>query len=559
MRIRVVAAGLAAGLGFGALWAGPAQAGESLPLDTLAALPASSSYRSNDYDNWNWGGETRTYTFADEQDRLGVLTVDTKASKLRIATFDSESFQRVGDRVVGFGGYPQWGGFFAAPDGFYYVVVGKANRGESGSENVVAVRRYSQNWKLSGQALVRGGVSQGLVPGIADPFIGGTARMAMCGNTLVVHMARLMFRGSGGINHQGNLTLSVNTSTMKARPFDDAYGLLDIYASHSFNQFAGCVEDRLTLLDHGDAYPRSLVAWSAAGFPPGSNPEEEGTLKSRSQRSDLWVFPGRDGENWTGTRVTGFGMGAGTARAVVVGESVAHERAVSGMTGENTPRNVFLITADADLSEHRFTWLSNYTRPGVKVTEPRMARVSPEQFVVLFGVRASGKDRLEYRLVDSTGRMLASESWKNVRYEPACDPVFIKGSLLWVQRGARGVTGKARYVIGLNVEIPRLPKPLVGGIPSLKTKKLTVTARRGYWLLLPIRTGGSASTEPSSVMWRTSRPRVATVVRGQTKGRIALRGKRTSTLWVAALKRGTTKLTLTTRLKAKLIITIKVK
>ncbi len=70
-----------------------------------------------------------------------------------------------------------------------------------------------------------------------------------------------MYTSSDGLNHQSNLTMSVRQSDMKVmdsfyKVMNSSYG----YVSHSFNQFLIVDEaGRIVTLDHGDAYPRSVV------------------------------------------------------------------------------------------------------------------------------------------------------------------------------------------------------------------------------------------------------------------------------------------------------------
>lgn len=124
---------------------------------------------------------------------------------LRIDRFGGTTLRSLGaPRTISLAGWTEWGGLYAAPDGYVYVLVGNLNEAESDAVDVIAVRKYDPYWNLVGTATVKGGEAQ-LFKGVWEPFGASAAHMALVGDRLVVHLGRGMY-GNGGARHQSNFT-----------------------------------------------------------------------------------------------------------------------------------------------------------------------------------------------------------------------------------------------------------------------------------------------------------------------------------------------------------------
>ena len=120
---------------------------------------------------------------------------------------------------------------------------------------VIRVVKYSKDWKRLGQTSLRGANT-------TIPFDAGSLRCAEYGDYLYIRTCHEMYASSrDGKNHQANLTLTVRQSDMRLT--DTYYIVMNNsvgYVSHSFNQFVLIDQERnIVTLDHGDAYPRSIV------------------------------------------------------------------------------------------------------------------------------------------------------------------------------------------------------------------------------------------------------------------------------------------------------------
>jgi len=259
--------------------------------------------------------------YTDSAGSLAIVSHDPSAGTLAIDTLDPSTLQRVGDtRSISLAGWPDWGGFYAGPDGCFYVLVGQENPNEDDTLNVVAVRRYDRNWNLVGTAYVQGGATHGF-KGIFSPFAASAPHMVLVGNRLVVHMGRLIY-AIEGVHHQVNLTFEVDVDTMTATTFQQLGGWAD--SSHSFQQLVAMNGSNLVMIDHGDGYPRAIQMGVMADYP----------TQLLVTTYNLFEFNGAVGDNFTGATVTG--LVSGPSGIVVVGNSIRQPNAPNGRLGSNT-------------------------------------------------------------------------------------------------------------------------------------------------------------------------------------------------------------------------------
>lgn len=422
----------------------------SRPIGSIGAVGAVPD--GVDVYDGNTATPARTSVYGTDRGTVGVAVYDAAHTRLLISEYRPATGAKVGStRTVSVAGWPRWGGFYAAPDGYFYVLVGRDNPRMSKTYPVIAVRRYTSAWAAAGVAYIRGGATQGL-PGIVEPFAGGTAHVALVGQRLVVHTSRLINSAtSSGQHHQANFTFEVDTRTMTATPFADLGG--SSYSSHSFQQLVAMNGSDLVMIDHGDAYPRAVQMGVMAGYP------ERRAVKDYN----LITFPGAIGDNYTGAQLTA--LVSGKSGIGVVGTSVPTGGAA--LAPKTTTRNAFLITANPATGKHHLQWLTKYAPASkVQVTSPRAVQVGPDLFAVLYQVRghATGGYLTEYRLINSVGKMLAVRRIAGVSAAITSEPVLVGTTIYWVgqavaQRG--GVSGQG-YLFGLDLSRASAPKLVPG-------------------------------------------------------------------------------------------------
>lgn len=422
-----------------------AQAADPLPAGALRAVGTAEGWVTSSYQGWNWANPDLYYEYVTPGGDLGIVARGVDDDDLTVTTYDAATLAQVGPATtVSMQGWPDWGGFYAAPDGDLYVLVGRENPGEDDSLNVVAVRRYDPDWNLLGTAYVKGSATQGGVKGVYSPFVAGAAHMVLAGNRLVVHMARLIY-AIAGVHHQVNLTFEVNTNTMTATTFDTLGGVS--YSSHSFQQLVTTNGNALVMVDHGDAYPREIQLGVMASYP---------TSRTVS-RYDLFDFNGAEGDNVTGASVTD--LVSGPQGVVVLGNSIPQPDAPDGPLGSaDEQRNAFAISATTT-GAHSLHWLTQYAADGATgAGEVRAVQVGTDRYAVLFDVQDGDSDQLEYRLIDSAGTVHASASFPDVFYSTISEPVLVGHEVYWVGVG-RDVRAdpQTAYLFGVDVSDPTAP------------------------------------------------------------------------------------------------------
>lgn len=289
----------------------------------------------------NWASPETTGFYRDDAGEMHIVTFDGESGKLIEGTCRNSEIVSLKEIKLPL---PKWGGFYAAPDGYFYVAVGQDNLEESNTKIVVKILKYDRSWKLLGCADVPGGTANAF-PGIYIPFDAASLRMTLIGNTLVVHTGREMF-GMEGVHHQSNITFVVDTENMQLINSDIPY------TSHSFNQFVVNDGNGVYYLDHGDAFDRGLILSRFSAYGNG--------YFTGGASFNIFPFMGTIGNNYTGCEVTGFALEGETL--MILGKSVPHNFPVSGVTGDDYElnQNVFLILTDKNTGNTTFQWLTDY-------------------------------------------------------------------------------------------------------------------------------------------------------------------------------------------------------
>lgn len=314
--------------------------------------------------------------------------------------------------------YDVWGGFYKGTDGNFYVAVGDQNPKESNKKTVIKVIKYNSKWKKLKTASIKGGAKNSFV-GIYAPFEAGNCRMDMQGSTLYLMTSRQMFIGSDGLRHQSNISFKIDTKKMKASEANESY------ASHSFNQFAKFKDDALYLLDHGDAYPRSLELTTVLGY---------GTKGQTVSSSSLVSLQGGTGGNFTGCRVGG--MEIGSSNVLVCGTSQPHKKKIGKISGfgYDYKYNAFLALANRKSGKVTFKWLTTYHPKTTSVTvgETRMVKLTDNRFAVLYSTTQKGKSTLNYAVYSDTGKKIYSKKYSNIVFYGDSQPILYNGSIVWI-------------------------------------------------------------------------------------------------------------------------------
>lgn len=249
------------------------------PAAMAAVTPAPTNCR--DRQNYTrWATPVTAYLY--ENENGGLTRVEYVNSKIYVETYNS-SFQIQSSQTIPME-LSVWGGFYAG-ETYNFFIFGQNNPSKSDSTEVFRVVKYSKDWKRLGQTSISNSNT-------TIPFNAGSLRCAERNGILYVRTCREMYSG-----HQANITFSIHQGNMALLQNNYTNASSIGYVSHSFNQFA-MVDSagRLVTVDHGDAYPRSIVLVRYDN--PSTNLKASSTV-------DLFVLPGSIGANTTNAAVGG--------------------------------------------------------------------------------------------------------------------------------------------------------------------------------------------------------------------------------------------------------------
>lgn len=310
---------------------------------------------------------------------------------------------------------PIFGGFHFGEE-YNFLIFGQENPNEDDTAEVVRVVSYTKDWERVGAASLFGANTY-------IPFDAGSLRCAEYNGYLYIRTAHEMYMSDDGYHHQANMTLNVRISDMVIT--DSFYDVMNVnygYVSHSFNQFIAVDGTDLLAVDHGDAYPRSVVLIKYGTAAGGD------TFTGRCTYVNVLPIAGSTGANATGVSVGGFEIS--DSAYLIAGNTVSHgdDYSASGQ------RNIF-ITAT---SKENFTsdgttvhYLTSYTEDdGISLSTPHFFKVEDNKYAILWTESGSETSILRYAFVDGSGELL-SEVYTAAGVLSDCQPIVSGGKLIW--------------------------------------------------------------------------------------------------------------------------------
>ena len=365
--------------------------------------------------HWNWASPDSTYYYK-VGNKTYVVCLQSNGKTLKVYGLNSKD-KIVSTKTVKLPKKTEmFGGFYHGEDGNFYVAVGYGNPKESKTKTVIQVIQYNKKWKKLKTASIKGGASN-YFEGIYIPFDAANVSFAMQGTTLYLFTGREMFLNKNdGLHHQSNISFAINTKTMKAEEANESY------ASHSFNQRARFKDGDLYLVDHGDAYPRSIALTTVTKYQAGKNGEN-------IQGVSLFDLHGNIGDNFTGCKLAGMEVGAGNV--ITVGTAQPHSYKVGGKKGfqYGWEDNLFVAVTNRKTGKTSVKWLTKYkpTRKKNILGEARLVKLSDYRFAVLVSI--DGK--LHYYALDQNGKQKVHKTYKSVRFSASSQPIVQNGKIIW--------------------------------------------------------------------------------------------------------------------------------
>ncbi len=281
----------------------------------------------------------------------------------------------------------------------YFLLSGQANKEESAEVECFRITKYDLDWnRLSSCGLYDCNTTV--------PFDAGCPRFAYDGELLIVHTSHEMYTHTDGLNHQSNYTLIVDIENMVVTGVDMAY------VSHSFNQFIKAEGNKYITVDHGDAYPRSIVLRVI---------ERDGYTLKRLNTSTLFEFVGGIGENYTGAAVGGFeiSQSAYLTAFCTVEQNDNYKK--------NKTKNVYLAVTDKTSCATTLKQITTMQEGETGAEPPQLVKINENKFLLIWQIG----DMLYYCYFDGNGNRVGETKTFEGATMSDCQPIVVNGKAVW--------------------------------------------------------------------------------------------------------------------------------
>ena len=378
-----------------------------------AAEVACTTYTGDNIEDQNyeysqWAKPIRSYLTYENGTYMRVQA-GADANGYVVEYFDS-SFTITGRKIVP-QELPLFGGFYEM-NGNYYILSGQTNKNESDSVEVYRITKYTKDWNRVASCGLYGANT-------TVPFDAGSARMAAYGNYLMIRTSHEMY-AIDGVNHQANVTIQVDTSTMKITDsFTKVMNINYGYVSHSFNQFIQMENGKIVAVDHGDANPRSIVlvrypsVVTSSGFTRGIS------YSSACKAPDIVAGEGPKGANYTGATVGGFEI---SDTAYLTAGSVDIDSTAKYSAGQDIFVGVVSKSTDA-VTVNKIT---NYTAGQGTTDTPQFVKIGTNSYMLLWHRGSS----VYYTKIDGNGNQVGA-IYSLAGDLSDCVPVLAGDKLVW--------------------------------------------------------------------------------------------------------------------------------
>ncbi|MFC6333709.1 hypothetical protein ACFP56_13865 [Paenibacillus septentrionalis] len=359
-----------------------------------------------------WADPVHHYTYTNDD---GTVTTVDAQDKLYIHHYSGD-YKLIGSTVLPLE-LPRFGAFYSGKT-YNYVVYGQNNETEDNKAEVIRLVKYDKKFNRIGSVAVRDAYT-------VKPFDAGSVRLAEQGNLLVLHTARLRYMTEDGLNHQSQLTVLFDTEKMQV--VNDLGRFQKNHVSHSFDQYVLFDGDSHVLLDHGDAYPRSLVI-------------SKGDGNSYVER-DVVNIPGQIGANMTGVSIGGFEKSSSSY--LVAYNTIDHSKAynytsftISGASNAHRDIKIAAVPKnDVANGKIHYEHIATYINTDKTASIPRLVRIHDQKFMLLWQEfdreGSSRSSALKYVYIDANGKKIGQT--KQLDYFKLADmqPVVANNDVVW--------------------------------------------------------------------------------------------------------------------------------
>lgn len=379
-----------------------------------------------------WKENINSYLIINED--MTFTTLEASSEEIILENFDKKGKQTSTKKIKN--ELPMFGAFLSG-EKYNYIAFGDENKDENDEKEVIRIVKYDKKFEKISSISIKGGESYTI-----NPFSAGCGRMSENGNELVFHTSRKRYTTDDGLNHQSQLTLIIDTSTMKVK--NDLGRFQKNHVSHSFDQYVIFDGVNHVLLDHGDAYPRSIVLHKQSG--------------TTYKEVDLFDIPGKIGANCTGVSIGGFESTKDNYIAAInsIDHSLVTEYNSYNMVGiEEEKRDIILCVVpknDLKADKVKKVLISEYKNSNKKASIPKLVKISDEKLIVIWNEFDKGNDKLKYVFVDKNGEIIGQIKEKKGFVLSDMQPIVISDVVAWYTNfshyGERGY----RDIYTINIE-----------------------------------------------------------------------------------------------------------
>ncbi len=354
-----------------------------------------------------WADVTKSYLVDCKNNTLMRFQYDDTQNKM-LAEYYTYDYKFVSSREIK-AELPIFGGFYAS-DSYYFVLTGQNNTCECPTTECFRITKYDKSWNRI--------KSVGLYDcNTTVPFDAGSARFSECGDYLIVRTSHEMYTSSDGLNHQANVTIELNMSTMQITDYltdvlNTGYG----YVSHSFNQFVETENNNIIAVDHGDAYPRSvcLIRYYSDASDGTFTPYWSNTCTV----TDMLPIYGNTGANYTGCTVGGFEISS--SAYLVAGTSVKQ----NSSHFYDDVQNIYVSSLSKSTGKVTLTYITGYTDKSAGV--PYLVKLSDSSFLLMW----EKGTYVYYTKLDASGNTVG-KTYKMKASLSDCEPLLVNGNIVW--------------------------------------------------------------------------------------------------------------------------------
>ena len=445
------------------LWAGfcPAVfAKEPLKITDVESSGGSSNQMNVNVSTKRYASVMKSYVYSDNDDSFTIL--DASTGTVYLDTYSKSDGSLTSSREIPFE-LNLFGGFYAGKE-YNFIVFGQTNEEEDDTLPTFKTVKYSKNWEKLGEA-------DYCANNTVIPFDAGSLRMAEYNGYLYVRSSHEMYTSDDGLNHQANITYSVNIEQMTVA--DEYSKVMNVnygYVSHSFNQFIKIDNGKLVCVDHGDAYPRSIVLGTY------NSNLQDGVFTGSYTNVDLFNIPGDTGANCTGITIGGFESSSDNYLVAI--NSIDHSKVTSytsfEMEGlELDERDIVLLISEKENTSTdsvKNVYLTDYVDQYKLGSTPYLVKLTDNRFMVLWeeysyveyeddpGDYYTKSNGLRYAYVDGSGTLLSGiMSASDAHLAADCQPVYVGEDVIWYTNDGNG--GRKVYSLSANENTENTENP----------------------------------------------------------------------------------------------------